>query len=40
MIITLTTTENQKNNENVNLTIIELGDCERNLKQFYNLSKK
>ena len=39
MIIILTTTENQKNNENVNLTIIELGDCERNLKQFYNLSK-
>ena len=38
MIITLTTTENQKNNKNANLTIIELGDCERNLRQFYNLS--
>ena len=38
MIITLTTTENQKNNENVNLTRIEFGDCERNLRQFYNLS--
>ena len=38
MIITLTTTENQKNNENVNLTIIELGDCERNLRHFNNLS--
>ena len=38
MIITLTTTENQKNNENANLTRIELGDCERNLRQFYNLS--
>jgi len=39
MLITLTTTENQNNNENVNLTKIVLGDCEMNLKRFYNLSK-
>ena len=28
MIITLTTTQNQKNNTNSNMTIINLGECE------------
>ena len=40
MIITLTTTENQKNqnSENVNTTTINLGECEDLLRQEYNIS--
>ena len=39
MIITLTSTKNQKNNENIgNETTIDLGDCERVLKKAYNIS--
>ena len=37
--ITLTTTDNQKNNKNSNVTIINLGDCEILLRKEYNLSK-
>ena len=41
MTITLTTTENQKNqnNENINTTLIILGDCEDLLRQTYNISE-
>ena len=35
--VTLTTSENQKNNLNSNMTNIDLGECENSLKQFYNL---
>ena len=38
MIITLTTTENQKNNINNNMTRIDLGECETLLRNFYNIS--
>ena len=38
MKITLTTTRNQKDNINNNMTNIDLGDCETLLKQFYNLT--
>ena len=39
MTITLTTTNNQKNVEkNVNVTSINLGDCERILREKYNIS--
>ena len=38
MIITLTTTSNQKNNENINKTTINLGECEYKLKWYYNIS--
>ena len=38
--ITLTTVNNQKNNiKNNNLTIIDLGDCELLLRQYYNISE-
>ena len=36
--VILTTTENQKNNLNNNMTNIELGKCEDSLRQTYNLS--
>ena len=36
--ITLTTTEKQKNYTHNNTTIIDLGQCEILLKQFYNIS--
>ena len=36
--ITLTSTLNQKNNKNNNTTIIDLEQCEIQLKQFYNIS--
>ena len=36
--IILTTTENQKNNSNKNITTIDLGDCEQSLRQAYNIS--
>ena len=38
MKITLTTTQNQKDNINNNMTTIDLGDCETSLRQTYNLS--
>ena len=40
VIVTLTTTANQKNNENnSNVTTINLGNCENILKNVYNISK-
>ena len=36
--ITLTTTKNQKNNENSNMTLINLGKCESLLRKKYSLS--
>ena len=39
MTVILTTTKNQNNNVNNNVTIIELGECEDELRQFYDLSK-
>ena len=36
--ITLTTSENQKNNINNNMTKIDLGECEIILRNFYNIS--
>ena len=38
MKITLTTTDNQKNNVNKTLTYIDLGECEQLLRDFYNLT--
>ena len=38
IIITLTTTENQRNNMNSNKTSIDIGDCETKLKDAYNIS--
>ena len=38
MKIILTTSENQKNNINNNMTNIDLGDCEKSLRRTYNLS--
>jgi len=38
MTVTLTTTQNQKNNTNNNLTIIDLGECENILRKEYNIS--
>ena len=38
LIITFTTTQNQKNNENNNMTRIDLGECEILLRNFYNIS--
>ena len=38
IIITFTTTENQKNNKNNNMTSIDLGECETLLRNFYNIS--
>ena len=37
-IITFTTTENQKNNGNNNMTSIDLGECEDLLRKKYNIS--
>ena len=39
IIITLTTTENQKNNKNKNMTTVDLGECETLLRNYYNLSR-
>ena len=36
---TITSTTNQKNNKNNNLTTIDLGYCETKLKQIYNISE-
>ena len=38
MKVILTTTENQKNNINSDMTNIDLGECEKSLRQSYNLS--
>ena len=38
MKVILTTTQNQKNSINSNITNIDLGDCENSLKKTYNLS--
>ena len=38
LIITYTTTENQKNNLNNNMTLIDLGECETSLRNYYNIS--
>ena len=38
MTVTFTTTENQKNNINNNMTSIDLGECEILLRNFYNIS--
>ena len=38
MTVTLTTTQNQKNNSNFNMTSIDLGECEILLRNFYNIS--
>ena len=40
MHITLTNTQNQKNNTNINMTNIDLGECEILLRKVYNLSDK
>ena len=37
LIITLTTSENQKNNINKNMTTIDLGDCEKKLREYYQI---
>ena len=39
MTIVLTSTENQKNNKNNNVTSINLGECETLLRDKYNISK-
>ena len=39
MIITLTRTFNQKNNEDKNITVIDLKECEIKLKEIYNIPK-
>ena len=36
---TITTTNNQKNNDNIHLSKIYIGKCEDKLKQEYNISK-
>ena len=36
---TITTTENQKNSENKNVSTINLGECETKLKNYYNISQ-
>ena len=36
--VTFTTFQNQKNNTNNNITIIELGECEKSLRNHYNIS--
>ena len=36
---TITTSENQKRNININVTIIDLGDCEISLRDYYNISE-
>ena len=37
-VVTLTTTRNEKNNSNINKTIIDLGKCEALLREQYNIS--
>ena len=38
LIITMTSTQNQRNNININTTKIDLGECETLIRNFYNLS--
>ena len=38
-ILTLTTTDNQKDNKNSNLTIIDLEECENLLRKYYKIDK-
>ena len=38
LTITLTTPQNQRNNININMTKIDLGECEILLRKFYNIS--
>ena len=38
LTVTFTTTENQKNNINTNMTTINLGECETLLRNYYNIS--
>ena len=40
MTITLTTTKNQKENKNKNTTSINLGNCEKKLRENYKLSEE
>ena len=40
MVITLTNTENQKNNLKSNISTIDLGDCEKLLRKYYNLTNQ
>ena len=40
MLITFTNTENQKNNLESNFSTIDLGDCEKLLRDYYNLTNK
>ena len=39
MTITLTTTQNQKNSTNNNMTLLHLGECETLLRNHYNISE-
>ena len=39
MIYQITTSENQKNKENKNISSIELGECENILKEVYNINE-
>ena len=39
LTVTLTTTKNQKNNTNNNITIIDLGECEGLFRKEYNISE-
>ena len=39
-IFTFTTSANQRNNKYYNVTIIDLGECEKNIRKEYNISEK
>jgi hypothetical protein len=39
LTVTLTTTKNQKNNTNNNITIIDLGECGGLFRKEYNISE-
>ena len=39
-IFEITTTENQKNNSNNNISTIDLGNCEKELRDFYKINEK
>ena len=38
VVYEISTLENQKDNDNPNVSSIDLGSCENDLKQFYNIS--
>ena len=40
ILLTMTNTKNQKNNEVKNVSTIDLGECEKKLKSFYHISNK